>query len=108
MLLLTLLDDLCLIEKNKAFLDNLFWDYIHPDIRKISESRFKSGHFADSVEAALKEINSLVKVIVKKLTGEELDGSKLMFKAFSGDDPIIKSLMKGNRSIIILVQRLKI
>ena len=66
-----------------------FWYYIHPKIKDICKSRFDSGHYADSVEAALKEINSIVKSIVKAKTGNEFDGSSLMKKAFSLKNPII-------------------
>ncbi|MGA8232045.1 MAG: ribbon-helix-helix domain-containing protein [Candidatus Acidiferrales bacterium] len=33
------------------------WDLMHPIVVKIAGPRFQSGHFADSVEAALKEVN---------------------------------------------------
>lgn len=67
-----------------------FWNILHPKIVKISKSRFESNYFADSVEAALKEINNIVKVIVKEKTGNEFDGADLMSRAFSLNDPIIK------------------
>lgn len=68
----------------------LFWEYIHPKIRMVSESRYMSSHYADSVEAAFKEINSIIKNIVKQQIGKELDGLKLMQHAFSSDKPILK------------------
>lgn len=61
------------------------WDLMHPKIVAISKKRFEDGHFADSVEAAFKEINSKVKEIVKNKTGQEFDGaSLLMFKIDEG------------------------
>lgn len=69
---------------------NTFWNLLHPEIIKVSKSRFEAGHFADSVEAAFKEINTIVKDIVKQKTGQEFDGADLMNKAFSVNQPIIK------------------
>ncbi|MBA4383893.1 MAG: TIGR02391 family protein [Anaerolinea sp.] len=67
-----------------------FWSLIHPRILKVSKSRFISKHYSDSVEAAFKEINSIIKIIVRDEIGEELDGAALMNKAFSLSQPIIK------------------
>jgi uncharacterized protein (TIGR02391 family) len=80
---LVLLEQLTDIPKNE------YWDLLHPGITRISRSRFESGHYADAVEAAFKEINKTVKEIVKSDTGEELDGAPLMYKAFSINQPII-------------------
>ncbi|MDO8527870.1 MAG: TIGR02391 family protein [Deltaproteobacteria bacterium] len=66
-----------------------FWNLVHPRIIGISRSRFESGHYADSVEAAFKEINDCVKKIVKKRIGDDLDGSTLMNRAFSVNNPVI-------------------
>jgi uncharacterized protein (TIGR02391 family) len=65
------------------------WSLIHPAIAEVSRSRFEAGYYADSVEAAFKEINSVVKHIIKQDTGEELDGAPLMYRAFSPKQPII-------------------
>lgn len=67
----------------------LLWQLIHPEIAEVARSRFESGHYADSVEAAFKKINAIVKEIVKLDTGEELDGAALMNRAFSLRQPII-------------------
>lgn len=66
-----------------------FWHMLHPTIIKRAKSRFESGHFADSVEAAFKEINNTIKQIVKKRIGQEFDGADLMNRAFSLQNPII-------------------
>lgn len=70
--------------------DSAFWDLVHPTIIGISRSRFEAGHYADSVEAALKEVNSIVKARVKELAGIELDGTDLMYRAFSPKSPLIR------------------
>ena len=66
-----------------------FWNDIHPRIKSVARSRFESGHFADAVESALKEVNAVVKEYVLDRTQEELDGAKLMNKAFSLQNPVI-------------------
>jgi len=65
------------------------WALPHPSVVAVARSRFETGHFADAVEAALKEVNSRVKALVRAKTGKDLDGSKLMQRAFSLEDPII-------------------
>lgn len=76
------------------------WYLIHPSISEVSRKRMKDGYFADAVEAACKALNSRVRDIVKDQTGEELDGAKLMQKAFSANNPIIAiadcSTVSGN------------
>lgn len=81
-------------EKSKNRFDilvemNIFWDLLHPKIVEVSKSRFETKHFADSVEAAFKEINNTVKLIVKQKIGKEYDGADLMNRAFSEQNPII-------------------
>jgi uncharacterized protein (TIGR02391 family) len=68
----------------------IFWNLIHPTITSVARDRFDAGHFADSIEAALKEVNSNVKAKVKILTGKEFDGADLMNKAFSVKNPLIR------------------
>jgi len=68
---------------------NSFWDLLHPKIVEVSKSRFETNHYADSVEAALKEVNKIVKSIVKQKIGKEFDGANLMNRAFSLNNPII-------------------
>ena len=62
---------------------------LHPKIIQVSKARLDSGHYADSVEAAFKEINNAVKEIVRKATGKEHDGAALMREAFSPNKPTI-------------------
>jgi uncharacterized protein (TIGR02391 family) len=66
------------------------WDLLHPKVVKVAKSRFESGHFADAVEAALKELNDVVKTIVRVRMHDEHDGADLMNRAFSPKDPVIK------------------
>lgn len=66
-----------------------FWNDIHPSITRVAQARYEAAHFADCVEAAFKEINSLVKDHVRRRTGLELDGASLMNKAFSPNNPLI-------------------
>jgi uncharacterized protein (TIGR02391 family) len=65
------------------------WEYIHPAIKASGRPKFDDGHYADAVESAFKEINTVVKALVFRKTGEEFDGVKLMTKAFSPRSPVI-------------------
>jgi len=67
----------------------VFWNEIHPKIVSVARTRFETIHYADAVESALKEVNSIVKDIVRRKTGNELDGANLMRTAFSLNNPII-------------------
>jgi len=78
------------IYKPETPVESPFWIYIHPQIRAISQPRFKSGHLANAIEAALKEVNSRVKAFVRHHNGTDLDGSSLMKHAFSVNHPVIK------------------
>jgi uncharacterized protein (TIGR02391 family) len=66
-----------------------FWDDIHPSITRVAKIRYEAGQFADCVEAAFKEINTLMKDHVRRKTGVELDGAPLMNKAFSVNSPVV-------------------
>lgn len=72
--------------------DDAVWPLLHAKVIKSSKQRFESGHYADAVEATLKELNSEVKELVRKKTGQELDGASLMQKAFSPNLPVVVAL----------------
>lgn len=89
--------DVCISCNGKGYFDIReeegdinFWIEIHPKIRELTQSRFESEHFADGIEAALKEVNDVIKNKVKSVCGEEYDGSKLMNIAFSIQKPLLK------------------
>jgi uncharacterized protein (TIGR02391 family) len=69
---------------------DLGWPIIHPEIVRVTKSRFDSLHFADAAEAAFKLINERIKEIVRDRTGVECDGVALMQRAFSKDKPVLK------------------
>jgi len=56
---------------------------------EVAKPRYDSGHYADAVEAALKELNATVKQIYFEKMREEKDGADLMHSAFSPKKPII-------------------
>lgn len=65
-----------------------FWPLIHPEIALVAKARFESGQYADCAEAALKDLNAIIKEEVRNRTGQEHDGASLMRKAFSVNNPI--------------------
>ena len=69
-------------------------EVLHPVIVGVSESRMKSGHYADAVEGAFKELNNAVKDRVRSRLNNELDGQKLMQRVFSPDNPVL--LVEGD------------
>lgn len=69
--------------------NEIFWDILHPRIVQLARPRFESGHLADAVESVLKEVNAVVKDLVKRKIGQEFDGSDLMNRAFSLTNPVI-------------------
>jgi len=60
---------------------------IHPEIEQASSQLFRDGHYAESVAAACKVLDQLVKDL-SKITN--LSGNKLMEKAFGSEKPILK------------------
>lgn len=69
-------------------------DLLHPAVVRVAESRIKSGHYADAVEGAFKELNIAVKAKVRQKFSIELDGQPLMQRVFSPDNPLL--LVEGN------------
>ncbi len=65
------------------------WALLHPSVVTLAKPRFEAGHYADAVEAVLKELNSVVKLLHKGVANEELDGAPLMRKAFTPNRPTI-------------------
>lgn len=63
------------------------WLLLHHRVRAIAEPRFRAGHYADSVEAAIKELVETLRTRVLQQGGPELDGEPLMQSAFSVDNP---------------------
>lgn len=64
------------------------WDILHPRIVSIAKPRFDLGFYSDAVEAAFKELNVIIKTHFNQKTNIELDGAKLMARAFSKDNPV--------------------
>lgn len=84
-----------------AYNNNLYsiWNTMHPQITFVAKDRFDNGHYADSVEAAFKEINTRIKNTYKDRTSIEDDGVRLMQVAFSPKKAIIRlgdSTITGN------------
>lgn len=65
---------------------------LHPEVKSVSLSLFEDKHYAQAVEEAFKKIIQEVKTTIRVLTGESLDGDRLMNRAFGceGQKPIIK------------------
>lgn len=72
--------------------DTVVWSLLHAKVVHTAKPRFEAGHYADAVEAALKELNSIIKEMIRKKTGQELDGASLMLKAFSPNQPTLIAL----------------
>lgn len=70
---------------DKLFLGAL----VHPEIMRVAGSRMESGHYADAVEAALKEVCCAVKSKVEGKLDREYDGANLMNHVFSLETPIL-------------------
>lgn len=67
----------------------IFDNQIHAMISNVCKKKYFDGHYADAVESAFKEVNSRCKKIYKTKVGEEKDGSDLMNKLFSPNNPTL-------------------
>jgi|SRR6266700_4079960 len=72
--------------------DDAIWPLLHAKVITAAKARFDGGHYADAVESAFKELNTVVKEMVKKKSGQEFDGANLMQKAFSPNPPVLVAL----------------
>lgn len=82
----------CAMQRHNKDHDN-YWAYVHPKIAEVARKAFESDLFAESVEAAFKEINVQVRERIKKEFPElrmEKDGVSLMQTAFSPTNPMLK------------------
>lgn len=62
------------------------WNIIHEKIKIHAKPRFDNRLYADSVEAAFKELNDIIKKQYKSDFKMEFDGDKLMREAFSANE----------------------
>lgn len=66
---------------------------LHPRILAVVGKKYEHGHYAESVEAAFKEVIKIVKDYVNPRNGQtRLDGDKVMNRAFGfeSQEPLIK------------------
>jgi uncharacterized protein (TIGR02391 family) len=66
-----------------------FWTLVHPRVMQMARRPFEAQLFADSVLSCLRDINTIVRNVVRGSTGQELDGASLMTTALSVNHPII-------------------
>lgn len=76
--------------EERVICEEYIWMIMHPKIIDVSKRLFESNFFAESVEAALKEINVVVKELYEKKGKPEKDGADLMFSAFPRSNPILR------------------
>ncbi len=60
---------------------------LHPEVRRASESLFRSGHYSNAIEDACKVLDTLVKMRGRQY---DLSGTELMTTVFSPKNPILK------------------
>ncbi|OLS21202.1 MAG: hypothetical protein HeimC2_34200 [Candidatus Heimdallarchaeota archaeon LC_2] len=72
-------------------LEEIFlWSLINPDLRKVAQKKFNDGHYSASAEDCVKLLISEIQSIYTTQTGKEADGTDLMHKVFSPNDPLLK------------------
>jgi hypothetical protein len=59
---------------------------LHPQIADAASELYQDGHYANAIEDAVKALNDLVRL----KSGLAEDGSRLMQRAFGGDDPLLR------------------
>lgn len=69
---------------------------LHPEIKKASSKLFMNEHYQESIFAAFKKVNNMV----KKKSGTSIDGKSLMLQVFSSNSPILKLNKLSNQSEI--------
>jgi uncharacterized protein (TIGR02391 family) len=59
---------------------------LHHEIARAASDLYRDGHYANAVEAAVKALNGLVRL----RSGSEFDGTTLMERVFSPNNPVLK------------------
>ena len=59
---------------------------LHPEIARAAGELYRDGHYANGIEDAVKALNQLVRL----RSGEEIDGTKLMERVFSPNNPVLR------------------
>jgi uncharacterized protein (TIGR02391 family) len=59
---------------------------LHPEIAQAASDLYRDGHYANSIEDAVKALNALVRL----RSGVELDGTALMQKVLSPNAPVLR------------------
>lgn len=78
--------------------NNSNWeDLLHPVIYKCSYKKFIDGYYSDSVESAIKEINTRLKNLYFKYKGKEMDGATLFATVYNDDKD--KTLLIANHKL---------
>jgi uncharacterized protein (TIGR02391 family) len=75
------------------------WEYIHPQIVKVSKKLFIECNYSESAENAFKEIASRIRKIYTKIRPDEkvpTSDSSLMTTTFSNNTPIIEFCDRSN------------
>jgi uncharacterized protein (TIGR02391 family) len=69
--------------------------FLHPDIMRVAAKLFMDGHYAESIFEAYKALEVAVRT---KSRVQDLDGQKLMAKAFGGERPLLALNQRKNKS----------
>ncbi|MCO6185550.1 TIGR02391 family protein [Rhizobium sp. L1K21] len=67
---------------------------LHPEIARAASRLYSDGHYSNAVEASVKALNGLVRL----RSGLEVDGTTLMERAFSPNNPVLKFNTLENQS----------
>lgn len=84
-----IIEILKILETDKTI---FIWNYIHPEIARVSKKLYLDGHYANAAEDAFIEINDRVKKLYKilKPTDKVPDGVSAMERVFSVNAPMIE------------------
>lgn len=76
-------------KKKEDELQNNVWTLVHPFITGAARVHMEQGRYADAVAAACKVITDRIREMVDAKTGESLEGTALLQRAFSPENPVI-------------------
>ena len=76
-------------KKREDELQNNVWTLVHPFITSAARGHMEQGRYADAVAAACKVITDRIREMVEAKTGESLEGTELLQRAFSQENPVI-------------------
>ena len=66
------------------------WDLLHPNLAEVSRKLYEDGSFKEAAQAALTEVDALVRKKYREVHSDGKTGAQMMAKAFAKNNPVFQ------------------